>query len=172
MASQKNRLRDACLEMLDCLGSLRQPFHDENMLVHRLSLLNRCYLNLISKAEYVLYSVSLHVIDKNGDLERLQCSESGFSAVISKKYGVLSVSTGNDRINLKAFRFARTSESSVEALCEFLSPYSKYRERRCDVCLCVKNPELKYATERVAEDDYVAAYHAECLDKKETLLCF
>lgn len=167
MDSLKSRLRDACLEMLDSLSLMRQPFHDENTLVHRLSLLNKCYLSLVSKAEYEPSSVNLRTVDKSGDLERLRCSKSGFSAVFSKKHGVLSVSTGNDRINSKALKFARASESTAEALSEFLSSYSDYRERRCDVCLRVRNPELKYATERVTEDDYVAAYHAECLGVKE-----
>lgn len=172
MASLKNRLRDACLEMLNSLGSLRHAFHDENTLVHRLSLFNRYYLSLISKAEYEPSSVSLRAVEECGDLERLKCNRSGFSAIISKKHGVLSVSTGNDQINSKALRFARTSGSTAGALSEFLSPYSDYRERRCDVCLCVRNPELKYAIERVADDEYVAAYHAECLSEKKTITDF
>lgn len=166
MASLKSRLRDACLEMLDSLSRLKQPFRDENTLVHRLSLLNRCYLSLIAKAKYEPSFVDLRSVDESGDLERLRCSKTGFSAVFSKKHGVLSVSTGNDRINSKALKFARSSASTAETLSEFLSPYSDYRERRCDGCLRVRNPELKHATERIAEDDYVAAYHAECLGEK------
>lgn len=168
MASLKSRQRKACLEMLDSLSCLRQPFHDENALVHQLSLLNRSYLSLVSKAGYAPSSVDFCLVEERDDIERLRCSKSGFSAVVSKKHGILSVSTGNDKINSKALRFVRVSGNTAKVLSDFLSPYSDYRERRCDVCLCVRSPELKYATERVAEDDYVAAYHTECLSERDS----
>lgn len=164
MSSLRRRIRKDCLGLLDSLSAMKRPFKNENELLHHLALLNRSYLSLISKVEYRPLLVNLESEKEERGLRKLYCKETGFSVVVSKDYGLLSVSTGNDEINSSILRSVRASQKpqSLDAL---LSLYADYRHRRCDVCLRVRDFSLRYTSVRIVDGDYVAAYHAECFEK-------
>lgn len=167
MSALRNRLAKSCLDMLDNLSLLRTPFENENSLLRQLDLLNKSYLGIVTSAKYRPAFVNFQKVSEAGGFETFTCTESGFIVVFSKGCGVISVSTGSCDINAKAMRFLAGSQDVARDIAAFLAPYADYGQRRCEKCYRIKDFNMKHASERVAEDDYVAAYHTECLESRD-----